>query len=158
MGHILKLSDRHMSILVDNSSHGIDVHFCNLWMRPTSLLRAHSYCALVFYEYCMPLQHRRFGQTFVPICFLYFGKCFDCRFTVTNAIFYHNALLSRNAYFFQPKKTKRSTNSEIEHWLQYAIKCTLYNVDCSLPARTTCTCLRYQLTRCATRHQVIIPV
>ncbi len=55
------------------------------------------------------------------------------------------------------KKKKRSTNSKIEHQLQYAIRCMLYNRYCSSPAQTTRTCLYYQLAWCTTRHQVIIP-
>ncbi len=46
---------------------------------------------------------------------------------------------------FLPKKMERSTNSEIECQLQYAIKCTLRNVDCSSLARTTHMCLHYRL-------------
>ncbi len=78
-------------------------------------------------------------------------------------------LLQRTQYFIAvrcsatmstgfTKKTERSANSEIEHQLQYAIKCTLYNVDCCSMARTTCTYLWYQLAWCTTRRQVIIPI
>ncbi len=61
-------------------------------------------------------------------------------------------------FMFFTEKTKRSTNSEIVHQLQYAIKCTLYNVDCLSPARTTRMCLCYQLGWCTTCRQVIITI
>ncbi len=77
----------------------------------------------------------------------------------TNAIFYRNALLSHSVLaFHQKKRIKRSTNSKIEHQFQYATKCVLYSVDCSSLTRMTCTYLRYQLARCTTHRQVIIPV
>ncbi len=86
------------------------------------------------------------------------SECFDRHFTTMNAIFYRNALLEPQCPCFSQKKTKRSTNFKIEHQLQYAIKCSLYNVKCSSLARTTRTCLHYSLAWCAIRRQVIIPI
>ncbi len=122
---ILKSSDGHMLILIDDSSHGIDVHICSSVNKANQLaLHAQVPCSCISrisHAISTPLIRPNICPHMLPLI----RKRFRSQF-------YHNERKSQHVAqvqcpCFSSKKTKRSTNSEIEHQLQYALKCTLYN-------------------------------